>query len=116
MEQDSREQHGEILRLKDDQQNAIRAALREKEEEVCHDSLGFRHEGKWLIDRGFFFNWKISLIRQQHKRELQTMINEICGSTNEVCSNDLLKQVQSQEIIIAQLKVILHWFQSKQKF
>lgn len=51
------------------------------------------------------FRLKIVRLRQQHKQELQTVINEMSTNTTETRLSDLMKKIQIQESTILQLKV-----------
>jgi len=44
-------------------------------------------------------------MRQQHKSELQTIINEMSSNTNETRISDLLRKIESQNSTIIHLKV-----------
>jgi hypothetical protein len=44
-------------------------------------------------------------MRQQHKSELQTIINEMSSNTNETRISDLLRKIESQNATISHLKV-----------
>jgi hypothetical protein len=44
-------------------------------------------------------------MRQQHKSELQTIINEMSSNTNETRVSDLLRKIESQNATIIHLKV-----------
>ena len=48
---------------------------------------------------------KILRIRQQHKSELQTIINEMSANTTETRISDLLRKIESQDATIIHLKV-----------
>jgi hypothetical protein len=49
---------------------------------------------------------KIFRLRQQHKLELQTIINEMSTNTTETRISDLLRKIESQDAMIIHLKVI----------
>lgn len=68
------------MHLRDDRQSAIALALRGKDDEILR-------------------------LRQQHKSELQTIINEMSSNTTETRVSDLMRKIQSQEATIVQLKV-----------
>jgi hypothetical protein len=68
------------MHLRDDRQSAIGLALRGKDDEILR-------------------------LRQQHKLELQTIINEMSSNTTETRVSDLLRKIQSQDATIIQLKV-----------
>ncbi|UJR30253.1 hypothetical protein I4U23_017791 [Adineta vaga] len=79
LEHDAQQQYAELMRLKEDRQSAIAGALREKDEEILH-------------------------LRQQHKLELQTIINEMSNKTTETRVTDLLRKIESQDVTINHLK------------
>ena len=68
------------MQLRTDRQSGIAQALRGKDEEILR-------------------------LRQQHKSELQTVINEMSSNTTETRVSDLMRKIQSQEATIVQLKV-----------
>jgi len=53
----------------------------------------------------FFAYFQIARLRQQHKSELQKLINEMSTNTTETRVTDLMKKLQVQESTIAHLKV-----------
>jgi anionic cell wall polymer biosynthesis LytR-Cps2A-Psr (LCP) family protein len=53
----------------------------------------------------FIFFIKILRLRQQHKLELQTIINEMSTNTTETRVSDLLRKLESQNATIIHLKV-----------
>jgi len=69
------------MHLRDDRQSAIALALRGKDDEILR-------------------------LRQQHKSELQTIINEMSSNTTETRVSDLHRKIQSQDATIIQLKVM----------
>ncbi|CAF1380955.1 unnamed protein product [Adineta ricciae] len=79
LEHDAQQQHVELMRLREDRQAAIVLALREKDEENAR-------------------------LRQQHKLELQTLINEMANKATETRVTDLLRKLESQESTINHLK------------
>jgi hypothetical protein len=84
------------MRLRGDRQAAISSALREKEDEV---------NSSYNISIFFHSLLKISRLRQQHKSELQTIINEMSSNTTETRVSDLLRKIESQDATIIHLKV-----------
>jgi CRISPR/Cas system endoribonuclease Cas6 (RAMP superfamily) len=52
-----------------------------------------------------FSSLKIVRLRQQHRHELQSMINNMCDTDNETRSTDLLERLQTQDATIVQLQV-----------
>jgi hypothetical protein len=84
------------MRLRGDRQAAISSALREKEDEV---------NSSYNISIFFYSLLKISRLRQQHKSELQTIINEMSSNTTETRVSDLLRKIESQDATIIHLKV-----------
>ncbi len=54
---------------------------------------------------------KIFRLRQQHKLELQTIINEMSTNTTETRISDLLRKIESQDAMIIHLKVIKNKYQ-----
>ncbi len=54
---------------------------------------------------------KIFRLRQQHKLELQTIINEMSTNTTETRISDLLRKIESQDAMIIHLKVIKKKYQ-----
>ncbi|CAM4758915.1 unnamed protein product [Rotaria magnacalcarata] len=80
LEHDSQQQHAELMHLRDDRQAVITLAVREKDEEI-------------------------SRIRQQHKSEMQTIINEMTNNnTAETRVSDLLRKLELQDATIMRLK------------
>ena len=62
----------------------------------------------WIVDGVIV--WlsfvKIARLCQQHKLELQTIVNELSANTTETRVSDLLRKLESQDATIADLKVI----------
>ncbi|CAF1014974.1 unnamed protein product [Rotaria sp. Silwood1] len=79
LEHDSQQQYNELMNLRDDRQAAIALAIREKDEEILR-------------------------LRQQHKLELQTIINEMSTNTTETRVSDLLRKIELQDATIIHLK------------
>ncbi|CAF4082688.1 unnamed protein product [Rotaria sp. Silwood2] len=82
LEHDSQQQYTELMHLRDDRQAAIVLAIREKDEEILR-------------------------LRQQHKLELQTIINEISSNTTETRISDLLRKIELQDSTIIHLKKLV---------
>ncbi|CAF0856308.1 unnamed protein product [Adineta steineri] len=81
LEHDAQQQHAELMYLRDDRQSAITLALRQKDDEILR-------------------------LRQQHKLELQTIINEMSTNTTETRVSDLLRKIESQDAIITHFKKV----------
>ncbi|CAF1115443.1 unnamed protein product [Rotaria sordida] len=79
LEHDSQQQYTELMHLRDDRQAAVVLAIREKDDEILR-------------------------LRQQHKLELQTIINEMSTNTTETRISDLLRKIELQDATIIHLK------------
>ncbi|CAF1321010.1 unnamed protein product, partial [Didymodactylos carnosus] len=79
LEHETAHRETELQRLRDEREFAIQTAIRSKDEEI-------------------------SQLRQQHKVELQRALTEISVNATDVRISELLRKVETQDVIIRQLK------------